>query len=73
MSKLVSVTNTLGHTYRGRHCEDKTGNGYAPGETVEVSEEAAAYLIETHGFARVAKPAPQKRTRKRATRGASPE
>lgn len=67
------VVNTLDRTYRGRHCGDECSDGFDPGETVEVSEEAAVYLVATHGFARVVKPAPQKRTRKRSSRGASPE
>ncbi len=69
----VLVINTMDRTYRGRHCGNECSDGFDPGETVEVSEEAAAYLVETYGFARVAKPTPKKRTRKRSTRGASPE
>lgn len=70
----VLVVNTLDRTYRGRHCGDECSDGFDPGETVEVSEEAAAYLVDTHGFVLVVKPAaPKKRTRKRSTRGASPE
>ncbi|KKN69843.1 hypothetical protein LCGC14_0436670 [marine sediment metagenome] len=69
----VLVVNTMDRTYRGRHCGNECDDGIDPGETAEVSEEAAAYLVATHGFARVVKPTPKKRTRQRSTRGASPE
>ncbi len=70
----VLVINAMDRTYRGRHCGNECSDGFDSGETVEVSEEAAAYLVETYGFVLVVKPpAPKKRTRKRSTRGASPE